>query len=319
MTKRSWFSLSAAFVVLCLLPWFGAESLSPRAVFSGDAVASKIFWDLRLPRLGFVLLAGGVIALIGAIYQALFHNALAEPYVLGISSAVALGSALAEAFGGFVPDSVQVVMAGLLAAGFATGLLLWVGTRRLGRDPTKLVLFGMGMNFVLSSILFLVLSFRLQHLGAGSQRWLFGQIPWMSGKSLLTAALLSLPFLAALILFARKLDALAFGDAVSRTMGVDPVRTRMFFLVVSSFLLAGFVAKTGSIGFVGLVVPHAASLLFRPPTARSLLVTSFLLGGVFLGLSDTVSRALLPPFEFPIGTITTLVGGPLFLYLLAKR
>ena len=117
----------------------------------------------------------------------------------------------------------------------------------------------------------------------------------------------------------RSLDALALGDGVARTLGYSPPKTRNGILGISSVLIALVVSFTGAIGFVGLIVPHAVRLVFRPATTRMLFVISFVVGAGFLVLSDVLARSLVPPLEFPIGIITTLVGGPIFLYLLWRR
>ncbi|MBY0370061.1 iron ABC transporter permease [bacterium] len=284
-----------------------------------QSVAHRILFELRLPRLVFVFLCGASLAAVGCCYQILFHNPLAEPYLLGVSSAATLGIAVAETLGGIAATSLLSQAIGLACAAVVTLALGALVLSQVGQQTERVALFGLGINFVLSSALFLFLSYQSQQLGGGSLRWLFGQIPWVSAEQTGRFSLGALAILAALLLGARSLDALSFGDGVAKTLGVNPTRARVLFLALTSTLVAWMVSFTGSIGFVGLVVPHFTRLAFHPSSSRSLLAIGLPLGGAFLLFSDALSRAVLPPMEFPIGVITTLIGGPLFLVLLWRR
>lgn len=309
----------AALILIAAVPFFGAERLQWSEVMIPGSVSHRILFELRLPRLLLTLVAGGALAMLGGSYQILFNNSLAEPYVLGVSSAVTLGVVLSEVFLGLPAYSYWGTAAGFSAALVVTVFLVVIGSSRLGESMDRVVLFGMGLNFVLSSLLFLVLSYTYQHLGGGSIRWLFGQIPWVSLKEAEAITLASVPFIAGLFVLSRHLDALSLGDSVARTLGFSPPRSRVLLMALTSMYLSLIVSFTGGIGFVGLVVPHAVRLILRPANTRVLLFFSFISGALFLAFSDVVSRALLPPFEFPIGVITTLIGGPVFLFLLWKR
>jgi iron complex transport system permease protein len=177
----------------------------------------------------------------------------------------------------------------------------------------------MALNFDFSSAVFLLLSYVNQQMGGGSLRWIFGQVPWLSLREVAWFATGIIPLLVVELIYARHLDAIAMGDAVARTLGFSPKTVRPILLIVSSIHISLIVSISGAIGFVGLIVPHAVRLFFHPSSTRTLQLLSFVLGAVFLILSDTLSRKLLPPFEFPIGIITTLFGGPLFLLLLWRR
>lgn len=287
--------------------------------WSADGTTARIVWDLRLPRMLFVFGCGAALAAVGACYQIMFHNPLAEPYLLGVSSAATLGIVVAEILGGIASTSLLSQGVGLSSAALATLLLGAISFSRVGRQAERVALFGLGLNFVLSSALFLFLSYHSQQLGGGAMRWLFGHIPWVSANQSFQFALGTFALLALLLGLARRLDALSFGDGVARTLGVSPHSTRILFLTLTSVLIAWMASLTGSIGFVGLVAPHCVRLGWRPGTSRKLLALCIPLGGACLVLSDALSRTILPPLEFPIGVITTLVGGPLFLVLLWKR
>lgn len=318
--RWSWFFLFLG--ILFILPWFGGESISFAALWKSDspfAIDHTILWELRIPRLLLVISIGGSLALVGATYQILFNNALAEPYIFGVSSAVTLGIVIGEVWLHLPYDSLFNLTFGFLFSFIMTLLLVLSYYWKTGREMERIVLFGMGLNFILSSAIFLILSQHSQSVGSGSLRWLFGNIPWVSLRDSLLFLILTLPFCAILWFLGRSLDALSLGDSVALTMGVSPNKLRTLILLITSFHLTLITAKTGSIGFLGLVVPHCARLIFRPGSTRSLFLISFFVGALFLGISDSLSRALLPPLEFPIGIFTTLIGGPLFLYILWKR
>lgn len=321
MKARSKFILLAFGVTLFFLaaPFFGGTPIRFADLFNPLSSAHRIVFELRIPRMLLALMVGGALAVLGATYQILFHNPLAEPYILGVSSAVILGVALSETCLGISSYSYWGPAIGFVAAMIVTALILIVYLSKTGQGVHRLILFGLGIQFVLSSILFLSLSYFSQHMGGGSLRWLFGQIPWLDNHKVALFILISLPFLIVLVAMSRHLDALSLGDSVSRTLGYSPVKTRVWLMLLTSAYVALIVAFTGAIGFVGLVVPHGVRLVFRPGSTRTLFVIAFFVGACFLVFSDILSRTILPPFEFPIGILTTLLGGPIFLFLLWKR
>jgi iron complex transport system permease protein len=304
-------------LILLSLPFMGSESISLSEVFRPNSPGHRVLFEFRTPRLLVALIAGATLSMIGASYQILFHNALAEPYVLGVSSAVTFGAVMAEIAGASNPAAGATI--GFSFAMFISVLLVWMSSTGFSDSPARVLLFGMGLNFVLSSTVFLVLSYAYQQMGGGSLRWLFGQLPWAENKEVVRLILMTTPAIFLLFLLGRHLDALSLGDAVSRTLGVAPMPSRSFLLLVTSYLTTTIVVTTGTIGFVGLVVPHAARLVFRPASTRILFFHCLWMGGIFLCVCDGVSRSLLPPFEFPVGMISTILGGPLFMYLLWKR
>ena len=275
--------------------------------------------DFRIPRILFVALMGSSLAILGASYQIAFQNSLAEPYVLGISSAAALAAVIGENILGFPAGGLSTHLFAALGASVATVLLLTLCMGRFGDSSERILLFGMGMNFVLSSTLFLILSYTQQQMGGGSMRWLFGQIRWASYTECVALASVAIFLFCLLFYFGRHFDALHLGEQVARTLGVSAPRIRTMVLIATSMFVGVSVTMAGSIGFVGLVVPHAVRLWFKPSSSRSLLMLCLCMGAFFLVGSDIVSRVLLPPFEFPIGIVTTLLGGPIFLGLLWRR
>lgn len=312
-----------ALIVLSLLiligvPWLGSEAISPIDIFNRESLSYRIFWELRIPRFLVTLSLGGILAMIGTTYQGLFRNPLCDPYILGISSAVLLGVVVAETF---LNQRVGTPGSFVFGIGFALVLifLLMAFSSNVLASSDRVILFGMGSNFVLSSLLFLLLSIQNQSVGGGTLKWFFGFLPWLKINEAAYFFLGGLLVLIVLIVFSRSMDVLALGDSVARTMGISPMAYRNGYLFFTSIAVAITVSFSGTIGFVGLVVPQLCRILFRPASMRLLLLQSYAIGALFLSLSDGISRSLLPPFEFPVGVITTLIGGPLFLLTLWKR
>ena len=318
-SKRIFLFLAISAGVLLLAPFFGAERLVAEDFWDPLSPTHRIFFGLRLSRLAVTLFVGGALAILGTSYQVLFQNSLAEPYLLGVSSAVMLGIVVGETLFHFPPGLTASHLCGWAGALGVTGLLVLSYLFRRGPNFERLILFGLGLNFLLSSLLFLLLSYHYQQMGGGTFRFLFGQIPWADGRDLAWLFGCGLPLILVIFLMGRHLDALSLGDSVARTLGFSPLSSRITLIVITSTLVALITSVTGAIGFVGLVIPHAVRLSCAPSTNRTTLALSFVAGAAFLTFSDVLSRTLLPPFEFPIGIVTTLVGGPIFLGLLWKR
>ncbi len=316
-TRQTLLFVAVLFSLGCAL---GAGiSLDWATLADPQSAAHRILFELRMPRSVFVFFAGASLAVVGGVYQILFNNPLAEPYLLGVSSAATLGMACAEIFFGIAATSMVSQSVGLLCAGLMTLLVLAASLSGRAEMTERIALFGVGANFVLSSILFLVLSYHSQQVGGGALRWLFGQIPWLPSADVARFGLGTVVLLSAIILPSRSLDAVTFGEGVARSLGFSPKQIRLYFLTMTSILVAWIASFTGSIGFLGLVVPHCVKLVYRPSESRILLLLCVPIGGAFLLVSDALSRGLLPPLEFPVGVVTTLLGGPLFLLLLWKK
>ncbi len=317
-SKHLYFFYTFVLVSIAISPFLGSVELSLSKIFDVSSPEHRIFFDLRIPRLLLCFAAGASLALLGAIYQMLFHNPLAEPYVLGVSTASTLGVFLFEHYLSQYLGTYFQGIAGLISAVLYSLLLITLSKKNL-RNPERIILFGMGSNFFLSSVLFLLVSYFQSAIGSGSVRWLFGQVPWLDMQMALIIFGSSAVICTLLLLQSKKIDILSLGDGVAKSMGVDPQTSRRNILILSSFLLGMTSSAIGTVGFVGLVAPHAVRLWLKPNQTRPLFFYSLILGGAFLAFSDAISRSALPPVEFPVGVVTTFLGGPIFLYLLWKR
>jgi len=289
-----------------------------RFIQQPDRVQAAIFIDLRLARAVLAFLVGAALALSGAILQGYFRNPMADPFVVGVSSAASLGAVVASAVG-FEVAAFGFSGPGLLA--FLSGLgivsLVYVlSVRRGGFKVETLLLTGIAAGALASALTSFLLFMRSDSYDQ-AVFWLLGSFQLAEwGQAASIAPWIVLCLLASLWL-ARDMDLLALGDETARSLGSPVGRVRKAFLAMSALLAALSVAVSGIIGFVGLVVPHWVRILIGPGH-RSLFAASALAGGTFLVYCDLIARNILSA-ELPIGVITAAVGAPFFLYLLHKK
>lgn len=302
---------------------FAASTLCGSSGCFSPAAQSDLLWQLRFPRTMSAFAVGGLLALAGAIMQLLLRNPLAEPYILGVSGGAAVGAMsmlmLAPAF------AWNMHLGAFVGALVATGLLFGLARRALmlrlspglSASPSgvRLILTGVMIASGFGALITLMLS-----LTPDTQ--LRGMIFWLLGD--LENSVFYMPALIVLALSlawawsrAGQLNVLAHGDATAQLLGVPVLRLRFIALLVASLATAAAVAVAGTIGFVGLVVPHALRLVFGNDQ-RILLPASVLAGGAALMLADLAARTLVAPIQLPVGVITALVGVPVFLALLTR-
>jgi iron complex transport system permease protein len=287
-----------------------------RGLWSADAPASVIVRELRVPRVLLAFLVGGSLAVCGAALQAMIRNPLAEPYLLGLSGGAGLGAVVALASRAAGPWAVPVAaFAGALAAVGLVYRLSLVAGRRL--DPRILLLSGVVVGAFAGALMSAIIVLSDAPTVRNAFLWLLGGFGAASWQALAVfAAYAALP-LAAIGLSARSLDLVALGDEPAHHLGADVERVRRLVYLCTALLTAASVAACGIIGFVGLVVPHAARTFARP-LHRTLLPLVFAGGGAFLVLADVVSRTVARPLELPVGVVTALVGVPIFAILLRR-
>jgi iron complex transport system permease protein len=278
----------------------------------GSSIHRDIVLQLRLPRALAALAVGGLLALAGVQMQVLLGNPLADPYVLGISGGAAVGALLALLAGGATLAVNGASLAGALGSmvlvfGLAHGRGVW--------SPTRLLLTGVVVAAGWGAVISFLLAVAPQHNLPGMLFWLMGDLshanqPLPALLILALGLLLSLPQ-------ARNLNLLARGEQQAGALGVSVLPLRLQLYLLASLLTAAAVTIGGSIGFVGLVVPHMLRLLVGSDH-RLLLPASVLSGGILLLLADTLARTVIAPQQLPVGVLTALVGVPLFLYLLQR-
>jgi iron complex transport system permease protein len=297
----------------------GFAPIDMRALWEDEA-SRVLFFRLRLPR---VVLAGAVgasLAAVGAALQALFRNPLAEPLTLGVSGGGALGASLAIALGaGARVAGVPVVFVAAFAGAFASVLIVY----RLARTgavvmPGALLLAGVVLNFIAASFVVLVQYFTDYSRALQILRWTIGSLDVVGFDLLWRMALFLVPGWVVLAVSARDLHLLSVDEETAASLGVNVRRSERLVYVAASLIVGVTVAVGGTIGFVGLIVPHAVRLMFGEDV-RVVLPCSFLLGASFLMLADAAARTALGAGEIPVGAITALAGGPVFLWLLRRQ
>jgi len=296
----------------------GSLPLSPlevlRALLGDEAgLGGEVVRSLRLPRALAGLACGGLLALAGALMQVLLKNPLADPYVLGISGGASVGALAAMLFG--LP--LLVLHAGAFAGALATMLLVFGLAHGDGSwTQTRLLLTGVIVAAGCGALVALMLSVAPEFQLRGMLFWLMGDLsqaesPW--------PALLVLVFgLAAVLPFSRDLGLLARGELSAQLLGVPVARLRLLIYALASLFTAVAVNIAGSIGFIGLIVPHLVRMA-AGNDLRLLLPASVLAGATLLVVADTLARVLVAPQQLPVGVLTALLGVPVFLYLLSRQ
>jgi iron complex transport system permease protein len=281
------------------------------------AVQDAIVWNLRLPRVLTAVIVGAGLAVAGAVMQTLTRNPLADPYLLGVSSGASLGAVLVLVAG--VGGGVVSLTSGAFAgAAVAAALLLLLGSTGRRLSPMRTVLAGVAVAQLCAAALsFVIIWVSRPHATQSIEFWLAGSLARSDWQSAGAVALVLVIVTAACFWNARSLDALAFGEDAAAALGVHVQGVRWLLLVATTLLTAGLVSVSGSIGFVGLILPHAARFLVGPQHRR-LLPFVALSGGLFLLWMDTLARVLFSPRELPVGLLTPLVGVPVFLLLLRR-
>lgn len=279
-----------------------------------------IIWDVRLPRVVLGAAVGAGLAVCGAALQAMVRNLLADPYILGINSGASCGAAAAILFGFGAGFGEYALQGSAFAGALAASLVVFLVARSAGRVTSiRLLLAGVAVGYALyAATSFLIFASGSAEGARSVMFWLLGSLGLAAWNGPLAVVVVVVAATIALLtLLGPRLDGLAIGDDTAQALGIDPDRLRTWLLVGVSLCVGVVVAASGSIGFVGLVVPHLAR---RVLGARHAVVVpaSALMGAVLLLWADLVARTLLAPQEIPIGILTALVGAP-FLLVLVRR
>jgi iron complex transport system permease protein len=322
MRPALWLGGALVLLALCALAIaLGPVPLGLREVRDGllgvgDANAVAIVRAIRLPRLTLALIVGAALGMAGAALQGSLRNALAEPYLLGVSGGAAVGAVLAFAAG--LRDASAIPIFACLGAGASVGAVLLIARAAGGRaDPRVLIMAGVIMGAFANAVIMVVLANAPPNNVRGAVWWMMGsvadagwtQIRWLAAYVLVGGA--------ALVLMARDIDVLALGEEPAAALGLDVDRAARRIYLASSLLAAATVAAAGLIGFIGLMVPHIVRA-FGVRRHRALLSGAALAGAALLVAADLVARIALPPAELPLGAVTALLGVPFFLLRLRK-
>ncbi|MFJ8695118.1 FecCD family ABC transporter permease [Streptomyces roseolilacinus] len=287
----------------------------------GDAhgltpIRDGIVWNLRLPRTLLAAVCGAGLAVCGAVMQSLLRNPLADPFVLGVSSGASTGAVAVVVLG--VGGGALSVSGGAFAGAVCSFAAMLLLSHTLGGTTDRVVLSGVAAMQLFSALTsFIVVTSADAETTRGVLFWLLGSLGGAGWNDVWICSAVLLLALAVCLGHAGTLDAFAFGQDTASTLGVDTTRARLVLLCATALLTAALVAAAGAIGFVGLVLPHAARALVGPGHRR-LLPAAALGGAVFLVWIDTVARTVIEPQEVPVGVMTSLVGVPAFVLVLYR-
>jgi len=293
----------------------------PRAAPDGSGAEADIVLNQRLPRVALALLAGGALAVCGAVFQALLRNPLATPHILGVSAGGSLGAvaAISLSLAGPRLGAVSAIQFfALLGAMINVGIIYLLARKKRHFSTFKLLLAGVTLGLISSAMIMLVRYLSEPYKLAMLDRWLMGGLDVHGYRSLASVLPLALPALAVLLSEANALNQLSFGEELAVGRGVNVAALQREAFLAGSVLTAAIVSVAGPIGFVGLIVPHVFRAVLGPDH-RTLLFASFFGGGALLTVADTFARTAFAPSELPVGVLTAMMGGPFFLLLLVRK
>lgn len=307
---------------------FGAKFISLDQIISAlmsmiDAnttasMTDTIITDIRLPRLIYSVLTGIGLSIVGLLMQTVTRNALADPYVLGVSSGASTGAVFAIIMGGlpFLGQYNTPIFAALGAALSIILVLLCVGK---SNSPVKLILIGMGMTGVFSALTMMII-YGAKHEAQvrSAMFWLLGSFAGIQWSDLPLTAIIITLFMLYIYTFNQDLDVLLLGNHEAAQMGLSVKQLQLSIVIISSVVIATLVSKVGVVGFIGLIIPHLARIIGGPKHKHTLLFSA-LIGSIVMIWSDVLSRALYSPEEIPIGVLTSLLGAPLFIWIIMNR
>ncbi|MEM9774750.1 MAG: iron chelate uptake ABC transporter family permease subunit [Chloroflexota bacterium] len=298
---------------LDLQSWISIEENWTKAQFN-------IVWLIRFPRVLLGVFVGAGLAVVGVTMQALVHNPLADPYILGISSGASVGAVMVLAFGAFAFAGIYAISVGAFLGAILTFFIVFLLAQSSGRlNPARLILAGVAVAYFFSGLTsFITLTSDKRELARAVLAWLLGSLAGTGWAELTLPAVVLFVGSLSLVLQARGLNALIVGEETAATLGVDLTRFRRQLFLLVSLVTGVMVAVSGAIGFIGLMIPHIVRLMVGTDH-RMVLPVSIFVGSIFLIWVDVIARTAFAPQELPVGVITSLLGGPFFLWLMHTR
>ncbi|ABR29918.1 ABC transporter permease [Thermosipho melanesiensis] len=276
-----------------------------------------LIWHVRFPRVLMGIIAGAALSLVGSIFQTIMKNPLVDPYLIGTSAGAGFGAVLAIYTTVSFNKTISVSVFSFLFSLLASFLTIILAKRKNIIPVTHLILSGVLISTIFSSATILLINLSRKTL-TNAYIWLFGSLSGISIDEIYLPLVSLLLLLTISYIKNKELDAIALGEEEAKLLGVETEKIKWLFYLLGSFVISIIVSKTGIIGFVGLIIPHAARILTGSKHRYSLW-SSTLLGGIFLSISDTIARTIASPIEIPIGVITSFIGAPLMFILLKTK
>ncbi|HBJ1650747.1 iron ABC transporter permease [Clostridium botulinum] len=287
----------------------------------GTIMTQNIIWEIRFPRVLLGAICGAGLAICGVLMQCVTKNPIAEPYILGISSGASCGAVFVIVLGGMSSIGINSVGAGAFVGSLISGILVFAIGTQMGKTTytTRLVLSGMAISTIFSALTnLLIYSAENSNQAKSALFWTVGSLGGAKWEVLLFPFIILVVVMIGALVMSKSLDILLLGDDSAIILGINIKLIKSIILILATLLTSALVSITGAIGFIGLVVPHICRTI-TGSDHKKLIALSSLIGAIFLIASDIIARGLFPPIEIPIGIITSLVGGPFFLYLISKK
>jgi iron complex transport system permease protein len=316
----NWFKSIFILLVLLILTTIislcvGSANISLKKIFSllflrAQGMEYSILFDIRIPRIFLSIIIGGALSVAGVIFQGIFRNPLVEPYTLGVSGGAALSVALSVIFG----LNIFLPVAGFLGA-LLSILLVYIISRNRGE---VMLLVGVMISFISASAVMFIMAVAGTNELHSILFWIMGSLEDTNKQMLSIVSIFIFAGISMAVLLSQSLNALNLGEEGAMHLGVNVKSTRRVLFFIASLLTGLSVSMSGIIGFVGLVVPHFMRI-FVGNDYRILTIVSFFAGGIFLMVCDTIARTVISPMELPVGVITGIAGGIIFIYFLIRR
>lgn len=318
MSKYLTYSL--LFMILLIAPFIGTATLKFSEIFTVGTLSHQIFFELRLSRVIMAFMSGATLALAGLLFQSLFRNVLMTPYTLGVSSGAILGAGIAIklGIGALFFGVAAITFFGFLGALLTVLLLLWM-SRYLSHDQSNsFLLLGIALSFFYTAALMVIYYLSSVVESYTLMRFTMGSLSIVGYTYPLIVTFAALLLLSVLQVKRYELHLLALSEEQARLKGVNTERLRLQLLIIASVSVGALVSLSGPIGFIGLVVPHIVRSIYQRNITQ-LIIPTFVVGGLFLVACDAVARLFSFGSEIPIGIITSLIGGPFFIYLIITK
>ncbi|WP_256717749.1 iron ABC transporter permease [Shewanella sp. UCD-KL12] len=283
-----------------------------------SAITQRIVMELRFPRVLLAFIAGAGLSIAGSVLQTVTRNPLADPYLFGISSGASFGAVVVLTLfsGAGLFNWVTLPLGAFLGAGLSVAMVLALCGRRMSSQIERMLLSGVAISFMFGALTSLLLYFSSPQAAASVLFWSLGSFSKASWQGIISPAVVVTVCTVIILLFKRQIMAMRAGDETAHTLGINVGRLRVQMLLLCSVITAILVANCGGIGFVGLMVPHTVRMLFP---GQFPLLTTALVGGVFMVWVDVLARTMISHQELPVGIITAVIGSVFFLFILGSR
>ncbi|GGD37587.1 iron ABC transporter [Malaciobacter pacificus] len=314
--KKFLYIVTLFFVIIA--PFLGEINLALSDIFDSESMSFTIFWDLRVPRVLLAFFVGGVLALSGLVFQIIFKNELITPYTLGIASGTTLFTALGIVFFPFMYLTISSVFGSII-----TVLILYFISKKINKDSiavstNSILLTGIALSYFYASALMLVFYMSNLQENYSIVRFTLGSLDTVGFFNSFIMLIVSAIFYLVIMKHKENIKLMLICNDTAFLKGLNVNRVNLILLIITSLCVGVSISFVGPIGFIGLVIPHIIKLIYKK-SAHNLFWPVFYYGGVFLVISDLISRNLNTDSTLPIGVVTAFIGAPFFVYLLIKR